>query len=136
MRSNNANLAAVFLDIVRERARRPFLIDRDGRNSLDYAQLDEATGRLATRLRELGAAPGDRIVVQVEKSPEAVLLYLASLRAGLVFVPLNTAYTAAEVDFFIRDADPAVVVCRPQMQAQVEHILVDFHRCAVVTLAE
>jgi malonyl-CoA/methylmalonyl-CoA synthetase len=57
----------------------------------------------------LGAAPGDRILVQAEKSIEGALLYLASLRAGLVYVPLNTAYTAAELDYFIRDAEPKLV---------------------------
>lgn len=57
----------------------------------------------------LGAAPGDRILVQAEKSVEGALLYLASLRAGLIYVPLNTAYTAAEVDYFIADAEPKLI---------------------------
>ena len=57
----------------------------------------------------LGAEPGDRILVQAEKSVEGALLYLASLRAGLIFVPLNTAYTAAELSYFIEDAEPKLV---------------------------
>jgi malonyl-CoA/methylmalonyl-CoA synthetase len=60
-------------------------------------------------LARLGAAPGDRILVQAEKSIEAALLYLASLRAGLIYVPLNTAYTAAELSYFIEDVEPKLV---------------------------
>lgn len=80
--------------------------------SIRYREIDERTARIANVLAEQGAAPGDRVVVQVGKSPDAVMLYLACLRAGLVFVPLNTAYTAQEVAFFLEDASPAVFVCR------------------------
>jgi len=93
-----------------------------GRPVLAYADLDRETGRLAARLLALGAAVGDRIVVQVEKSPEAVVLYLAAVRAGLVYVPLNTAYTAAELEYFIGDAEPALVVCRPGDEATVSAV--------------
>src|SRR5690606_31855910 len=48
---------------------------------------------------------------QVEKSPEALMLYLATIRAGLVYLPLNTAYKAAEVEYFLTDAEPALIVC-------------------------
>ena len=136
MAAGNANLAEVFLGIANARPDHLFLVDGAGRNSLAYGQLDEATGRLAARLRQLGAAPGDRIVVQVEKAPEAVLLYLAALRAGLVFVPLNTAYTADELEYFIRDADPSLVVCRPATQDRIAEIVGDVGRAAVVTLDE
>ncbi len=57
--------------------------------------------------------PGDRVAVQVEKSPEAIFLYLACLRAGAVFLPLNTAYTLAELGYFFGDAEPRLVVCDP-----------------------
>ena len=60
-------------------------------------------------MARLGAAPGDRVLVQAEKSVEGALLYLASLRAGLIYVPLNTAYTAAELAYFIEDAEPKLV---------------------------
>jgi len=136
MPADNANLAEAFLGIARARRDHPFLVEHDGRNVLAYRQLDEATGQMASRLRQLGAAPGDRIVVQVEKSRESVLLYLAALRAGLVFVPLNTAYTPAELDYFIRDADPAVVVCRPETHAHVVDVLADLGRAGAVTLAD
>ena len=66
-------------------------------------------GGYAAALVRLGAAPGDRILVQAEKSVAGALLYLASLRAGLIYVPLNTAYTAAELAYFIEDAEPKLV---------------------------
>lgn len=66
-------------------------------------------GGYAAALVRLGAEPGDRILVQAEKSVEGALLYLASLRAGLIYVPLNTAYTAAELAYFIEDAEPKLV---------------------------
>ena len=76
---------------------------------LTYAGLDRAVGGYAAALVALGAEPGDRILVQAEKSIPGALLYLASLRAGLVYVPLNTAYTAAELAYFIADAEPKLV---------------------------
>ena len=66
-------------------------------------------GGYAAALVRLGAEPGDRILVQAEKSVEGALLHLASLRAGLIYVPLNTAYTAAELAYFIEDAEPKLV---------------------------
>jgi malonyl-CoA/methylmalonyl-CoA synthetase len=74
----------------------------------------ERTGRLANILVMRGVEPGDRVAVQIEKSPENLLLYLAVLRAGAVFLPLNTAYTTAELDYFIGDAEPKLVVCDPK----------------------
>ena len=78
-----------------------------------WNDLERASAMLANLLVRLGLAAGDRVAVQVDKSPEALLLYLATLRAGFVFLPLNTAYQAAEIDYFIGDAEPAVVVCAP-----------------------
>jgi malonyl-CoA/methylmalonyl-CoA synthetase len=81
-----------------------------GEVRLTYAGLDRAVGGYAAALVRHGANPGDRVLVQAEKSVEGALLYLASLRAGLVYVPLNTAYTPAEVAWFIGDAEPTVIV--------------------------
>ena len=64
-----------------------------------------------------GVVPGDRVAVQVEKSADAIMLYLACLRAGAVYLPLNTGYTLAELEYFIGDAEPRVVVCAPEKQA-------------------
>ncbi len=78
-----------------------------------FQEVREGAGRIANLLLQSGAAPGDRVAVQVGKSVEAVLLYLACLRAGLVYLPLNTAYKSAELEYFISDSEPAVVVCDP-----------------------
>ena len=98
-------------------------LSEGGNVVLRWSDLEPRTARLAARLRALGAQPGDRIVVQVEKSPENVVLYLAALRAGLVYVPLNTAYTASELAYFLGNAEPAVTVCRPGDEAEVRGLL-------------
>ncbi|AZN98508.1 malonyl-CoA synthase [Mesorhizobium sp. M9A.F.Ca.ET.002.03.1.2] len=84
-----------------------------------YGDMLDFSSRLAGRLLALGVKPGDRVAVQVEKSPEALMLYLACLRAGAVYLPLNTAYTLAELDYFIGDAEPALVVTPPASGADV-----------------
>jgi malonyl-CoA/methylmalonyl-CoA synthetase len=84
----------------------------DGRR-LTYADVEAGSARFANALVALGVKPGDRVAVQAEKSIEAVMLYLGAVRAGAVFLPLNTAYTAAEVEYFLTDAEPAVFVCDP-----------------------
>lgn len=76
-----------------------------------WQDLHRASAMMANYLESLNIAKGSRIAVQVDKSVEAVILYLATLRAGYVFLPLNTAYQSAELDYFIRNAEPAVVVC-------------------------
>jgi len=76
-----------------------------------WRDLDRATAMIANLLRALNLPEGSRIAVQVEKSVEAMMLYLATLRAGYVFLPLNTAYQSAEIEYFLGDAKPAVVVC-------------------------
>jgi malonyl-CoA/methylmalonyl-CoA synthetase len=78
-----------------------------------YGDVEAMSALYAGLLVELGVEPGDRVAVQVEKSPEATLLYLATLRAGGAFLPLNTAYTASEMQYFLADSEPRVVVCRP-----------------------
>lgn len=90
-----------------------------------WRDLHFASARLAGWLASLeltrdpdGSAA--RVAVQVEKSPEALMLYLAALRAGLVYVPLNTAYQRAEVEYFLNDAQPAVVVCTPARAREIE----------------
>jgi len=76
-----------------------------------WRDLDRATAMMANLLRALALPAGARVAVQVEKSVEAMMLYLATLRAGYVFLPLNTAYQSAEIEYFIGNAEPAVVVC-------------------------
>jgi malonyl-CoA/methylmalonyl-CoA synthetase len=76
-----------------------------------WGDLDRATAMMANLLQSLDLPAGSRVAVQVEKSVEALVLYLATLRAGYVFLPLNTAYQSAEVAYFIGNAEPSVVVC-------------------------
>ena len=85
-------------------------------NGLHYSwrDLDRATAMMASLLVSMQLPAGSRIAVQVEKSVEALMLYLATLRAGYVFLPLNTAYQSAEIEYFIGNAEPAVVVCAPK----------------------
>jgi malonyl-CoA/methylmalonyl-CoA synthetase len=90
-----------------------FLETPHGR-SLTYGQLFEAAGRFSNALVSLGVKPGDRVAAQVEKSPEVIALYLGCLRAGAVYLPLNTAYTAGELGYFFADAEPALIVCAPE----------------------
>lgn len=85
-----------------------------------YGDAVEASGRIANLLTSLGLQPGDRIAVQVDKSAEALLLILACVRAGGVLLPLNTDYKAAEVDYFVGDAEPRILVCSPARQAEFE----------------
>jgi len=79
-----------------------------------WRDLDRATAMMANLLQSLDIPDGSRVAVQVEKSVEAMMLYLATLRAGYVFLPLNTAYQSAEIEYFIGNAEPAVVVCTPR----------------------
>jgi malonyl-CoA/methylmalonyl-CoA synthetase len=91
---------------------RTFAELEDGRR-YTYGDVLEVSARFANVLSAEGVKPGDRVAVQVEKSIEAVMLYLACVRAGAVFLPLNTAYTAAEVAYFLGDAEPALFICDP-----------------------
>ncbi|MEO8812084.1 MAG: malonyl-CoA synthase [Caulobacteraceae bacterium] len=84
-----------------------------------YAEVEHETARLANGLVALGVRPGDRVAAQVEKSAGNLLLYLATVRVGAVFLPLNTAYTLAELAFFIGDAAPALIVCDPAARSGV-----------------
>jgi malonyl-CoA/methylmalonyl-CoA synthetase len=79
-----------------------------------WRDLERATAMMANLLDSLDLPEGSRIAVQVEKSVEAMVLYLATLRAGFVFLPLNTAYQSAEIEYFVGNAEPAVVVCTAQ----------------------
>ena len=89
-------------------------IETDNDLLYTWRDLERATAMMANLLASLDLPIGSRIAVQVEKSVEAAMLYLATLRAGYVFLPLNTAYLSAEMAYFIGNAEPAVVVCSPK----------------------
>ncbi|MBS7539230.1 malonate--CoA ligase [Ancylobacter lacus] len=100
---------------------RPFAETADGARH-SQADLLERSARYAGAFAALGVKPGDRVALQVEKSLEAVFAYLGAVRAGAVFLPLNTAYTPAEIDYFLGDAEPAVFVCDPAHRAALEPV--------------
>ena len=100
---------------------RPFIETETGR-VYSYADLEAISGRYANLLVALGVKKGDRVAVQVEKSPENIFLYLAVVRAGGVYLPLNTAYQRGEIGYFLEDAEPTVFVCRPENEAQMREL--------------
>lgn len=101
--------------------RQPCLVSADGRE-FSYGDLGRMSARYASALVSRGVGKGDRVAVQVEKSPEALFLYLGCIRSGAAFLPLNTAYTLAEVEYFIGDSEPALVVGRPEQAEALKEI--------------
>ncbi|WP_448189404.1 malonate--CoA ligase [Azospirillum sp. sgz301742] len=112
---------------------RPFIETEDG-SIVTYGDLDESVGRYARLLADLGVVKGDRVAVQVEKSTENIVLYLAVVRAGGVYLPLNPAYTKAEVEYFLTDAEPRVFVCRPETEAALREVADKARVAHVLTL--
>lgn len=100
-----------------------------------YAEALKTSGQLAGALVALGVQPGDRVAVQVEKSPEAVMLYLACVRCAAIYLPLNTAYTLPEVQYFIEDAEPRLVVVSPAAASETKKIAL-LHGAVVETMDE
>lgn len=90
--------------------------------SLSFADVDRRAAAIASFLSGLGIEPGDRISVQVEKTPEALCLYLACLRGGFVFHPLNMAYTTGELEYFLNNAEPAAVICDPDREGDIKNL--------------
>ena len=93
-----------------------------GEKQLTYGQLFEQSARYAGALQALGVTPGERVAVQIEKCVDAIALYLACLRTGAVLLPLNPAYTLAEMEYFCGDAEPRLIVCAPGRQEHVRSI--------------
>ena len=114
------NLFDLFAGRIADPAR--IAIETGNGETWTYGDVVALSGRLAGALVSLGVRPGDRVAVQVEKSVPALMLYLAAARAGAVFLPLNTAYTLAELEYFIGDAEPKVVVCDPGKRDGVARI--------------
>ena len=104
----NANIFELFCTHWSVATDRQFLVTND--EALTYRQIDHRSAQFATVLRKHGATAGERVVVQIDKSIDNVAIYLAALRVGAVYVPLNTSYTATEVDYFVGDAEPALVI--------------------------
>jgi malonyl-CoA/methylmalonyl-CoA synthetase len=109
----SGNLYERFRDVFTANADAPAIELADG-TVWSYGELQDAVARLARRLVEVGVEPGDRVAVQVEKSPQALFTYLACFQAGAVYLPLNTAYTGPEVSYFLSDAKPRCFICDPR----------------------
>src|SRR6202046_9883 len=107
----NANLFSRLFDDLDNPAR--LAIEMLDGTRISYGDLIGEAGRIANVLVANGVKPGDRVAAQTEKSVPGLVLYLATVRAGAVYLPLNTAYTLNELEYFITDAEPALVVCDP-----------------------
>ena len=127
------NLYARIDTIARARGAAPCWIV-PGRGTWSYEDLRAGAEGLAARLGAFGLHPGARVLSQVEKSPEALLLYLACLRTGVVFVPLNTACTPAEVEYAAADCTPGLMVCDPRAEPDFKGIAASIGGAMVATL--
>jgi malonyl-CoA/methylmalonyl-CoA synthetase len=116
---NNRNLFEMFVERFPHDRSQPFITDEHG-VVFSYAELDHFSAQLANYFSQLALKKGDRVAVQVKKSPRALMIYLACLRAGLIYLPLNTGYTSAELEYFLSDAKPALVICDPESQTLFE----------------
>src|SRR5437016_11638915 len=116
----NANLFSRLFDTLDDPAR--LAIETIEASRISYGELIARTGQMANVLVNSGVKPGDRVAAQTEKSVPGLVLYLATLRAGAVYLPLNTAYTLNELEYFITDAEPSMVVCDPSKSQGVRAI--------------
>jgi len=107
--TDNQNLYDILASGFSARPDGACFIQADG-SIVTYGQLVRSVGQVAALLLDRGVEPGDRVALQAEKSAEAVVIYLATLKAGAVFLPLNTAYTASEVGYFLTDAEPRLFI--------------------------
>ena len=99
----------------------PFLEYPDG-SLITYEELEEQSSQYANGFSDLGLQPGDRVSVQVDKSPEVIFIYLACLRSNLIFHPLNTAYKESELSFFLDDAKPSVFICQKEIYENISSL--------------
>ena len=122
--------------LIRDRIEKPekIFLDPVTAPALNYADMLARSAQIANILVLRGVEPGDRVAAQVEKSPENLLLYLAAIRAGAVYLPLNTAYTLNELDYFIGDAQPKLVVCDPAKRDGLSEIAKKHGVASVETL--
>lgn len=110
----------------------PFLILQDG-SSLTYRDFDQMADRFAHAMKGVGLKAGDRVALQVAKSAEALAVYAASVRAGFVFLPLNTAYTADEISYFVGDSQTRLLLCDGRAEASLKPVA-QHHDATLLTL--
>ena len=104
-----------------ERRSRGVLQRSDG-SEISGSELFHLSGQISYTLKNSGVVPDDRVAIQTEKSLEALALYLACLRVGALFVPLNMAYTASELEYFLTDAEPKMLICAPRREAELKKL--------------
>lgn len=121
VQKNNHNIYSFFESRFPANREQTFIEDEHG-GSWSYADLEMESARYARFLSALGVKKGDRVAAQVDKSAQALFLYLACIRAGYIYLPLNTAYLEDEISYFMENAQPAVFVCRPQVRALIESL--------------
>ncbi len=119
----NSNLYAILYGHFPKNQDAPCLILPEN-SVVSYGMLHRESGRYANLIASLGVRPGDRVAVQVKKSPQALFLYLGCLRAGAIFLPMNDAYQRHELEYFLQDATPALFVCRPQLRDLADELAV------------
>jgi malonyl-CoA/methylmalonyl-CoA synthetase len=119
----NPNLYRYFRSQLDARAQEELLSTETDRSYL-CKEIDSESARLADFISRLGLKPGDRVSVQVEKTPEALCLYLACLRGGFVFHPLNPGYQASELEYFLGDAEPVLVVCDSRKELMIRALAI------------
>lgn len=131
--SENGNFYKALENCFDRAADRTAFVSRDG-SSVSYGEVAKLSSAYAGALAGLGVRTGDRVTVQVKKSLANVALYLGALKLGAVYQPLNTAYTPAEVEFFVSDAEPALIVTDPSTRDAAEAIAARNGVPAVATL--
>lgn len=110
-----------------------FIETKDGKQYC-YQDLINLTSSIASTLSNAGISKSDRVIFQVNKSPEAIFLYLACIKIGAVAVPLNYAYTASELSYFLDDIEPSMVICDPASPIIKEKLLQTKHNSILLTL--
>ena len=129
----NFNFFSNIFNKAKEAGDREFLKAESG-EVYTYSNLLEITGRYASFLEKTGVCPGDRVAVQVDKSPEAFFLYLAVMRMGGIFLPLNTAYKKNEIEYFLRDAEPVVFICSVKNKLEYMDLISKYVKLGAITL--
>lgn len=131
----NQNIYSLFASRFPKDLSQVFIETAEGKR-YSYRDLEAESARCARFMTGLGLVKGDRVAVQVNKSPQALFLYLACVRAGLIFLPLNTAYQRTELEYFFGNAEPALICCRPQSAGMVQELAKQSDAKHVFTLGE
>jgi malonyl-CoA/methylmalonyl-CoA synthetase len=128
-----SNLYALFEERFPQDLTQYFIETKAGKR-YSYKNLDDMTSAIAHTMQNAGVGLGDRVIMQVHKSPEAVFLYLACLKIGAIAVPLNISYTASELTYFLDDIEPVLVVCDPASPIISENLLASHSKTSLLTL--